>query len=43
MDGLLKGVGVQARRGGQLSAPVRDLDDGALDFVDARQRVTMLR
>jgi hypothetical protein len=43
MDGLLRGLIVQARTGGRLPAAERDLDDGALDVVDARQRVTIQR
>jgi hypothetical protein len=43
MDGLLKRLTVPTRAGGRLRGAVRDLKDGALDVVDARQRVTMQR
>jgi hypothetical protein len=43
MDGLLKRLIVQIRTGGRLRGAVRDLEDGALDLVDACQRVTPQR
>jgi hypothetical protein len=43
MDGLLKRLIVQTRTGGRLPGAVRDLNDGAIDLVDACQRVTLQR
>jgi hypothetical protein len=43
MDGLLKGLTVQAGTVCPLREAEHGLNDGALDLVDARQRVTMWR
>jgi hypothetical protein len=43
MDGLLKRLTVQTRTGGWLRGAVRDLNDGSINLVDARQRVTVQR
>jgi len=41
VDGVLKGLTVQAGADDRLSSAVRDRDDDALGLVDARQRVTI--